>query len=172
MNYPVVLDDFLPINLFNSVLDEFCYANWTFDNQDSYGKSTNKNSLRGHFQCDLILHCVSDYVQRTLKRHFCHSFVLDRWHINGQFFSQESNLHIDSTDENTITFVLFTNHSWCTNWGGEFCYYDDHIDDYRFVAYKPNRAVFFPSNKEHCGRAPNSNTDQMRTSIAFVYNSL
>lgn len=102
-------------------------------------------------------------IKKTLKKEI---YIL-RSHLNGQTRGQEGVFHVDSRLDGVYTFVLFTNMSWSANWGGEFVHFDGEA--YNYVNYVPNRGVLFKSNDEHKGNAPNTITDELRTSAAFMY---
>ena len=172
-----VLPDFLSVKQFILLYDEILHAGWQVANKDNPDESKTEYysprvSLNVNTSNYLTYLQVASYVKLRLKKYYRDIDYLKRWHVNGQFFGQESNFHTDELgDDNnrSITCVIFMNLEWSSHWGGEFCFYDHVKKEYKHVAYVPNTAVIFPSEYEHCGRSPNINTDQLRTSVAFIF---
>jgi Rps23 Pro-64 3,4-dihydroxylase Tpa1-like proline 4-hydroxylase len=174
----IVVPNFLDQHNFVLLYDEIFYGGWQANNRDTAEDIKNnfyssRVSLSIKTSNPLIYLSVASYVRLKLKKFYKEVGLLKRWHVNGQFFGQESNFHIDvphKNDTSSLTCVIFTNTEWSTYWGGEFCLYDPRINEYKYVSYVPNTAVIFPSEFEHCGKSPNINADSLRTSVAFIFN--
>ena len=171
-----VVSDFLDSKNYWLLVDQIDKTGWKLENKDLENQSNNSLfTVRTSFTVDddnkFIYEAVGAYVKLKVKKYFKNVNFLRRWLVNGQLFGQESNFHKDNYCKETksVTCVIFLNNFWSSYWGGEFCIHNSDEDTYEYVAYKPNTAVIFPSEYEHCGRAPNLNTDRLRTSIAFVY---
>lgn len=165
--FPIVIEDVCDLDLYQCVYDELIDG-WsmrvsTFENRNSnrhWGKET---------PYDLVFLKAASYIQLKIKKFIKHEINLCKIVVNGQTRGQESFLHRDFKEDYFLTFVLFTTPSWDTNWGGDFVCFDELAKTYKHVTYKPNRGVLIPSNWDHVGQAPNLNTHELRTSIAFSF---
>ena len=171
-----VIPDFLDSKHYCLLIDQINKSGWKLKNKDLKNQSENsfftpRTSLTVDDDNKFVYEAVGAYVKLKVKKHFKDVNFLQRWLVNGQLFGQESNFHKDNycTKSKSITCVIFLNDFWSSYWGGEFCIYNSDANIYEHVAYIPNTAIIFPSEYEHCGRSPNINTDQIRTSIAFIF---
>jgi hypothetical protein len=96
------------------------------------------------------------------------TFNTERIYMNGQMYGSESGFHVDTTDTNGFTFLLFVHD--CTeatadNMGGYFYYKLN--GEIRCIEPIKNRAVFFNGNILHKGCAFNRHIKTLRQSIAW-----
>ena len=106
------------------------------------------------------------------------NFKINKILANAQSTLQDGSPHIDSDVENHMTFILYANHTWDYQWGGQTIFFDryrfrekDEVvvnsEDIFYVNPIPNTAVFFPSNMIHYAVGPNRDFYGMRYTIAF-----
>lgn len=165
--FPIVFNDVLDLKLYQSVYDELT-RDWSLcvrtveklDVNRHWGKDT---------KYDLVFLQAASYVKYKIKKIIKYDINLCRIVINGQTKGQESFFHIDFPENYFLTFILFTSPTWDTNWGGEFVCFDEVNNEYKYITYIPNRGVLIPSNWSHVGHAPNLNTHELRSSIAFSF---
>jgi hypothetical protein len=96
------------------------------------------------------------------------TFNTERIYMNGQMYGSESGFHVDTTDTNGFTFLLFVhecNESNADSMGGYFYYKLN--GEIRCIEPIKNRAVFFNGNILHKGCAFNRHIKTLRQSIAW-----
>ena len=181
--FPYVIENALPPDMFRDLYDDMSpnrctWNHWTLDNVSDvgeYGDASHSSWYLWDCTTGLVYKKIGAYLKYSLDRYY-HSLVpesrprfeLVRVHTNGQTSGQLSEFHVDFFDSCYYTVVLFTNLSWNTNWGGEFTVRDPK-GKYHLIPYIPNHAVLIPSDWSHNGSAPNSKTDQLRTTLAVSY---
>jgi len=173
-DYPITLKSVLPVQKFFILRDEFKYAGWSLSNHAGYGnKETDKVFWRLNGENNnLIMYDCASFVKLKLQKYLQQELIFIRAQSNGTTFGQSSQFHMDFTEDNVWTFVLFTEKNWNTQWGGEFVVLNPTSNEYKYVSYIPNNGVLIPSNWLHYGMEPNHFTDKLRTTIAFTYTSL
>lgn len=168
MDYPLVLENVLPGNLFVSIQDDLKY--WENINK-SYKNSDNDTSdtFLGRENIDeLVFREAQTIIKYKLQKHFEYHLESDRVMLNAAFPNTKgSAFHRDDTEECYLTFVLYSNLNWNTQWGGETIMYNG--ESYEYVPYIPNTGCAFPAHWEHYGASPNAHTSSLRTSIAFMF---
>jgi hypothetical protein len=117
----------------------------------------------------LVFYDASVTVKLKILKHIKEKIQLIKIHVNGQTALQKSNFHTDFIPEKTWTFVLFTEFSWNTQWGGEFVCQNKETGGYHYTPYIPNHGVLIPANWQHYGCSPNAFTEKLRTTVAFSY---
>lgn len=165
--YPVVIKDVLPVDYYLRLQDNLIDT-WEFGNK-SYASSKNFWMVSPHLATDLPFTSASTVIKLKIQKFLQQDLKLCRIHVNGQTSGQESNFHMDFDVDEIWTFVLFCGFTWDTSWGGEFVCLDKHNLQYKYVPFIPNTGVLIPSNWEHMGSSPNTNTDHLRKSVAFSY---
>ena len=65
--------------------------------------------------------------------------------------------------------ILYLNHEWNPNWGGETIFYDHNLDAQRIVTPKPGRVVMFDGRIPHTGRPPTPRYMMNRYIMTFKY---
>ena len=96
------------------------------------------------------------------------TFKTERIYMNGQMYASESGFHVDATDTNGFTFLLFVhdcNEDTADSMGGYFYYKLN--GEIRCIEPFKNRAVFFNGNIRHKGCAFNRHVQILRQSIAW-----
>ena len=167
MNYPIVINDVLPVKLFNTLIEDF-ESNWSFGVQSKENPNAPKFWYREETNTLLHFEC-SSYIKLKIKKSLKRDIRLIRIYGNGQTPFQSNEFHIDFEEDDFWTFVLFTTPFWNTNWSGELIIRNEQIKNYSYIPYFPNRGVLFPSNWAHRAEAPNAFTNSLRTSLAFSY---
>tara|TARA_R100001132_G_C3218477_1_gene58151 strand:+ start:76 stop:609 length:534 start_codon:yes stop_codon:yes gene_type:complete len=107
------------------------------------------------------------------------SYKINRCYANGQTANQSGSAHIDDEHPNTFTLLYYPNLEWHWSWNGAL-FFLDHIgldqpletEIFKTISYKPNRAIYFPSNICHYAEAPSSRYDGLRVSLAWKLTKL
>ena len=163
MDYPIILRDALPTQLFMSMQEDLRF--WEMSN----GSGGDCPKFLGNTDVTpLIFKEAQTIVKYKLQKHFDHHLESIRVHLNAAFPNQAaSQFHKDNLADEYLTFVLYTSPSWNVQWGGETVMFDG--ETYKYSPYIPNTGCLFPSKWDHYGASPNAHTAHLRTSIAFVY---
>ena len=171
MDFPIVLKKVLSEDKFFNFYDHI-FEDWTLGNRSKQVKTGEDKISWGklfHQENDLIYYDIATIIKLKIKKYLKRDLILIGCHVNGQTSGQTSLFHTDYSVDNVWTFVLFTNPTWNTNYGGELVVYHPLTCKYHYVPYIPNNGALFPSNWSHVGTSPNFLTDQLRTSVAFRY---
>jgi hypothetical protein len=133
-----------------------------------YGHSSNQKSKMKFWYNELI---NEDFFTNDLflviKRMIGNNFEILRCYANGQTSFQDSEMHIDSREDDEYTFLYYPMNNWDVQWGGEtvFLLPSGEIE---YVLPFPNGAVFFPANWRHYGKSPSFDFPfGLRTTIAY-----
>lgn len=167
MNYPIIINNALPVKLFNTLVSEYD-LNWNFGVQSISNKNAPKFWRKEETNNLLFFECAS-YLNLKIQKFLKKRLQLIRINCNAQTSFLSGEFHIDFEDEDFWTVVLFTSPFWNTNWGGELIVRNQETKNYSYVPYFPNRAALIPANWPHRAESPNSLTNELRTSIAFSY---
>lgn len=167
MNFPIIIDNILPPRIFLTLLDDI-QSDWTYGQQAKKNDHAPKFWNKEETNKLLYFECAS-YVKLRIQKVLKQDIKLIRIHLNAQTSFQSSEFHTDFDDDDFWTVVVFTSSFWNTNWSGELIVRDETINNYKYIPYFPNRGVLFPSNWAHRAEAPNTLTNELRTSIAFSY---
>lgn len=166
--FPLIFNDVLDLKLYQAVDDELRNG-WSLSVCTAVEEKNANKHWGKENKYDLIFLKAATCVKYKIKKFIKHDIKLCKILINGQTRGQESFFHVDFPEDYFLTFVLFASPLWDTNWGGEFVCFDSVNKEYKHVAYTPNRGVLIPSNWSHVGHAPNLNTHEIRSSIAFSF---
>jgi len=170
MDEPVVIKNVLPVTLLQSIQDNMKYSGWLMNNESYDGDSMSWGLDRYHRNDNSSWFNAAVTIKLKCQRYIKHNCKLQRIHVNGQTRGQFSSFHTDSESDFSWTFVLFSELSWDTQWGGEFvCKNPKSESDYQYFPYIPNSGVLIPSKWEHYGQSPNQSTDALRTTVAFIF---
>lgn len=175
IQYPFTLNSVLPTQKFFALRDEFLYSGWSLTNYSGYDQIIGEDKVSWKLNepnNKLIMYECATIIKLKLQKYLRQNLIFCRAHSNGQTFGQDTKFHIDFTEDDVWTFVLFTEPNWNTQWGGEFVAQDPISKEYKYVTYKPNNGALVPSNWLHYGKGPSSSTDHLRTSMAFSYSSI
>lgn len=107
---------------------------------------------------------IKSKIEKTVNM----TFNTERIYMNGQMYGSESGFHVDTTDTNGFTFLLFVhdcNEATADSMGGYFYYKLN--GEIQCIEPIKNRAVFFNSNIRHKGSAFNRHVRTLRQSIAW-----
>jgi hypothetical protein len=94
------------------------------------------------------------------------NYEIESVYANGQTFGLDGGLHIDSTNESSITFIYYPMENWDISWGGETIIIDSSNKE-NIIYPLPNSAIVFPSNWWHCGKSPSRIFNGLRTTIVY-----
>lgn len=174
MNYPIIMNDVLPLSEFFCLRDEFKHKGWSLNNYSYKLKKMNVAEDRINWQLHggctgLIFFKCATTIKLKLQKYLKQNLTFIRAHSNGSTFGQGGKFHIDFDEDGVWTFVLFTEDNWDTQWGGEFVVRDPESLEYKYVPYIPNSGVLISSNWQHMGSSPNIFTETLRTTIAFSF---
>lgn len=170
MNYPITFKNVLPVEDFISLQDDL--KDWTFDNRSDADGNDRSKSFFGQQgrESKMTFYQASTTISLKIKRYVKEHLKLVRLHSGGKLFGTRPEFHVDYIEPNKCyTFVLFTNMSWDTNWGGEFIAQEPKTSEYRYVPYIPNNGVLIPSHWQHTGSPPLTPEAGIRKSVAFMY---
>ena len=168
--FPVISSNVIPHWLFLSLQD------------DLENMSLTRNSYPGDplfwtvdYTNQATINMVQSYVKHQLRRYFPHHVRCVSVNVNGATANQPSGrFHVDflgpdyGPDVKAISAVLYTSSDWNTQWGGETVIKTPD-GTYSYSTYIPNNVVYFPSQWEHYGAAPNDSCPILRTSIGFTF---
>lgn len=165
-----LITDVLPVELFFTLQDNWKYCGWHLDNKsytsDSLCWGLTKNSRNDNLSWFKAATIIKLKCQKYIKK----QIQLTRLHINGQTRGQYNSFHVDDgIEKNMWSFILFTESNWDVQWGGEFVCKNPVANNYEYFTYTPNSGVLIPSYWEHYGQSPNQTTDNLRTTVAFMY---
>ena len=109
---------------------------------------------------------------------FCSAYLFkrkilkfNRISLNGQTLGQDGLCHIDieNSDQNEKTLMVYLNHKWDKEWGGEFQVLKSFSDDSEIdfsIDFKPGRIILFDSDLIHRAKAPKT-SGVLRKSLVF-----
>ena len=142
---------------------------WTLSNR-SYSNKGALSWTRADFRFEEgIISDVSTKIKLRIENDLNVNLVYERINVNGQTSGQMADIHNDYSDDNHITAILFCCPQWNIQWGGSFTVYDLECDQYMIFPYIPNNLVVIPSQLDHYGESPNHFTQEMRVTIALMY---
>lgn len=101
-------------------------------------------------------------------------YTLQSAHINGQTLGMDGGIHKDVDQPNPYTLMVFINHKWEKQWGGEFQILDGEEPDSKVlktIEYVPGRVIFFNGELWHRALAPKENFI-FRRSLVFKLSKL
>ena len=71
--------------------------------------------------------------------------------------------------EDNQTVIVYLNHHWDPQWGGETIFFDEDLDAVRLVQPRPGRVVIFDGRIPHTGRPPAPKFAHNRYIMTFKY---
>jgi hypothetical protein len=193
MNYPINFKNVIDGHTFFGIRDMFKYERWIMTNGtseydrtngfESNSQYTRKSWLIPREILNSDLNCIEAAItiKYKIKQKIKKDIELIRIHSNGQTREQLTEFHGDFTYDGSnsgpspldrLTFILFTEQFWDTEWGGEFICQNPKTKEYHYTPYIPNSGVVVPSHWQHKGSSPNGSTDRLRTTLAFFYRIL
>ena len=93
--------------------------------------------------------------------------LLIRCYLNGYTYGTDGYFHTDSERLDEHTIVLFMNDYWEPDWAGETVFLGEDDEIIKAVLPRRNRAVIFPSNLRHAGRAVSRKCTILRRTLIF-----
>lgn len=149
-------------------LNGFCLAsNYTPDH-----KSNNLNTLLdSRFVCNLneydFKNAKLDIICNNLSRDFNEKIHVGNAYINHYPLMASVSQHCDTSNEGTITVLIFCNKFWDKQWGGEIVFYNDHGNDHTMFDYVPGRIIAFDGRISHKVLPLNRNAQADRYTMAI-----
>jgi len=148
MEQIIVIDDFLNKTELKEAIMIIYNGSWKF------GHTSNVQSYETPFWNMELLD--NEFFSKTIKciieKTFSKKFKILRLYANGQTFGQDGAYHIDSSESNTYTFVLYLTKildDYIETAGGNIFF---KLPDKNYnICYEPvfNRGILFPSNFMH-----------------------
>lgn len=161
-----VFDDLLDPDYID-FLNSFC-LNSVYKPGHSSDPDTNESDSR--FACIMSkndlekskLISVVEKIARTLNTniHIGHHYINHYSIMNGV------SKHVDSSEPNHMTILLFPNKYWESGWGGEIVFYDKS-EKHSLFEYKPGRVIVFDSRIPHKVMPTTQLAKKSRYSIAI-----
>ena len=112
---------------------------------------------------DECIPAVKELVQKLLALYPNKNIL--RVMIAGNTYGLDGDIHIDHTDTDHVTCVVYLNQEWHNIWGGETIIFEPERTE--TVLPKPGTAVIFNSRYPHVGKAPNRNCGKLRSILAI-----
>ena len=176
----VVLDDFLPQRLYDSVAEQTTRTPLVYGSRSNF-----KTDPHGHWSrdfaaagppnlADVSAALAADETAGPVSEawQFLHrtrlpDSVLIRCYMNGYTYGTEGYFHTDSERADEHTVVLYMNDYWEPDWAGETVFLGDDDEIVKAVLPRPNRAVIFTSTLQHAGRAVSRKCSVLRKTLIF-----
>jgi len=170
LDSPIVFNQILPRELFNTLSEWMMMGDWQLTNtaDDDTKVSWELSHTVGVRPSEALWYEAATIVKYKIKKFIKEDLDFYRIHTNGQTFGMGSEYHTDYDELGYFTVVLFTSPNWDTQWGGQFVCRDFKGNHWQ-VPYFPNNAVVIPAHWEHYGASPNVHTDKLRTTVALGY---
>lgn len=187
----LVLDNFYPQNVINSVILEANKHTWEFNRIDSdadmywtrkifglnYSAITEETAMLDNFTSEKVKKCWEFFKLKT----DCglEDSNLDSVYFNGLTYGLESHAHIDSTQENFVTVITYVCEDWNSHWGGETVFFSDEYSknpadpvyyqhEITLTALpKYNRVVIFSGSVVHAVRPLSRSFKGLRKTLMF-----
>jgi hypothetical protein len=110
------------------------------------------------------------YLKSIIEKYFSKKFKLIRVYANGQTFGQDGTYHLDDTEKNRFTFVLYISEiakDFLETVGGNI-YFKIPNEKYK-ICFEPvtNRGILFPSNYLHKANSFSRYVMNLRICVAW-----
>lgn len=136
-------------------------ADWKFQ-----GYSTKESDIKfwyhdlnnNPFYTNKLLYYIKDKIGFDVK--------LETVYANGQTHGLCGDLHIDSDNDESYTFIIYMNEYWNVKWGGQTVLYKNN-NEIASIIPEPNKAILFKGNILHVGLEPTRHFTGLRTTVAF-----
>ena len=155
-------------NLWGSTV---CQGNWKFGQKsDDYTKYP--MWFQGFYNTHAQEYIVdNDWVKQVGDRflEICgEDYILVRNMLCGNTFGQDGDIHTDWPHlGDSKTGVLYLNHTWEDNWGGETIVYDkNNLDQCEISKFKLGKLIVFDGAHPHIGKGPQRVCGELRCIIA------
>lgn len=185
----LVIDNFFPKDLIDSVVLESHKQKWSFTRSDSNGDMYWTNVIFGSNYCKKEDITLNNFVSENVKK--CWEFFkvksncnlnddnLDSIYFNGLTYGTESHAHVDTYGRDLVTVIVYVCESWNSHWGGETVFFSgehsknpsDSIfyshDIIKSVLPKNNRIVLFDGSIVHAVRPLSKSFKSLRKTLMF-----
>ncbi|MCX4245229.1 hypothetical protein [Paraliomyxa miuraensis] len=159
-----IFDEFLDEALRQRVLEDMQRPKWSFTGGFAHSRFWHMDGLeQEEFYRTTLFGLVCERLGRPLE--------LVRCYANGQTACQSGMPH---HDDGELTFLYYPGPELVTGMGGSLVFLDsdgksipEHAEILRAIAYKANRAVFFPASIAHHATAPDRHFGGVRVSVAW-----
>lgn len=166
MKQPVTIESVFPLQLHRKLYDEIKKTGWFLHNESTPGS---RKFWKQYQEENVVFQDAGRQIGLKAEQHIGRNELI-RINVNGQTLNQQGSAHIDFPDHDHYTFVYFSNTKWDKRWDGGFRVFTD-LASYSFD-YQSNNGVLVHADWPHYGQAPNINTDELRTTIAWSYREL
>jgi hypothetical protein len=176
----LLVDDFLPPQAYQDL------AQFVASEPMAYGSRSNfKTDPHGHWSRAIVaagphnLADVSNALEQREKAtsinvawkflrdtHLMNS-VLIRCYVNGYTYGTDGYFHADSERSDEHTTIIYANDYWEPDWAGETVFLGKDGDIAKSVLPKRNRAIIFPADIQHAGRAVSRKCMVLRKAVIF-----
>jgi SM-20-related protein len=176
----IVLDDFLPRPTYDAL------AQLISEQSLAYGSRSNfKTDPHGHWSRDFVTagpHNLADVAHvlgadetvapleaawKFLHDKHLPDTVLIRCYLNGYTYGTDGYFHADSQRPDEHTTILYVNDYWDPDWAGETVFLGGDDEILKAVLPRRNRAIIFPSDTLHAGRAVSRKCVILRKALVF-----
>lgn len=184
----VVLDNFFPKDLIDSLIFESYDYKWNFSKADLKNDLYWTNFIFGkNYNNKETEYCGF----RSKKAEECWEFFknkvncgitnnnLESLYFNGLTYGLEAHAHKDSDQDDYVTVITYVCESWNSYWGGETVFFSgDFVDNpadkvfyeheiIKTVIPRYNRVVIFQSKMVHCVRPVTKSFKGLRKTMMF-----
>ena len=167
MDYPITIDNALPLHKFNNIrshLEDGWKLSGGSNSQEEVPFWTNHHTVG----TDLVYWDAGLYLKLILQKKLRVALEMKRFKGNLATAAMEgSSFHRDVGTPDHITAIVYGSPNWNVQWGGETVAFDG--ENYHYGTFIPNNCYVFPSHWEHYGAAPNVRALKPRITFAFMY---
>jgi Rps23 Pro-64 3,4-dihydroxylase Tpa1-like proline 4-hydroxylase len=107
----------------------------------------------------------SEYLFEKIKNRTGQDFDIERIYMNGHTNGSHGNVHTDSSDPRSKTFLIYCNDTWLPDLGGgtTFICDDDNVTAYPY----PYSAIYFSGNIPHFATPLSPHFKGLRVTLAY-----
>lgn len=109
----------------------------------------------------------TEYLFNKIVKETKKEFVLENVYANGQTYGLPGNFHIDATDNDYYTFIIYMNPVWDLCWGGQTIFLFEKQNEEFVLTPEPGSGVLFKGNVPHVGLEPTRYFKDIRITVAF-----
>ncbi len=160
-----IMDNIFPYHfhqsLFNYIVNSRYSPNHrggSFSEQTRFACHLNKNDF---FSTGLI-----PYIKK-IANEIGQDLFLTKYYIGHYSKSTLGDAHIDTSDQNHISILIYPNLDWDDMWAGDIKFYSENSPFHRVVDFKPGRVIVFDSNIRHKVMPLSSIAEKDRFSITI-----
>lgn len=167
MDKITVIDDFLTKLELEKAFEIINSKKWNYQHK-SNGQYEHEVSFWSVPLDDEVF--FAEHVKKVIEKYFSKRFEINRVYANAQTYGQDGSFHVDDTDENAITFVLYLNKVPKEDMELACGHIYFKFPELKYkVCFEPfcNRGIMFPSNYLHKATAFTRFIMDMRICVAF-----